>query len=99
MWRYAENAMFLKEVFQKRNFDKQKHLLSHAIFTNYILQRNSSRNTSSALLFSVNASKICMINIAEGHDCNAVTKLFAFYEFTNNICEYSIKCNVFQVRF
>ena len=38
-------------VFQKRNFNKQKHLLSHAIFTNYILQRNSSRNTSGALLF------------------------------------------------
>ena len=58
MWRYGENAMFFKEVFQKRNFDKQKHLLSHAIFTNYILQRNSSRNTSSALLFFVNVFKI-----------------------------------------
>ena len=57
MWRYGENPMFFKEVSRKRNF-KQKHLLSHAIFTNYILQRNSSRNTSSALLFSVNVFKI-----------------------------------------
>ena len=23
MWRYGENGMFFKEIFQKRNFDKQ----------------------------------------------------------------------------
>ena len=56
--RYGENAKFFKDVFQKRNFDIQKHLISHAIFTNYILQQNSSRNTSNALLFSVNVCKI-----------------------------------------
>ena len=40
-----------------------------------------------------------MVNKAEGHDCNAITKLFAFYEFSNNIWRYSEKYNVFQVRF
>ena len=32
MWRYGENAMLFKEVFQKRNFNKQK-LYSHMQFS------------------------------------------------------------------
>ena len=40
-----------------------------------------------------------MVNKAEGHHCNAVTKLFALYEFSNSIWGYSEKYNVFQVMF
>ena len=40
-----------------------------------------------------------MVNKAKGHDCNAVTKLFTLYDFSNNICGYLEKYNVFQVRF
>ena len=40
-----------------------------------------------------------MVNKAEGHDRNAATKLFALFEFSNNIWRYSEKNNVSQVTF